>query len=598
MAQFEIEVRSNIKELQAQVSRLGRQFDSIGTRGVTKLNRNLRTTERTTSNIERNMKRAFSAAVLGGAVRTVTRLADRFTRAENALRPMSESAAELNGNMASIFELAQENSVRFEDMANTFALIANAGERFNFTLGQSRRLTETISAGIAAFNIPQAQANSLLLQYTQSLTEGRVTWENIKAIQEAAPQVYAEIEKGVQELLGTEQALSQLVKAGLVDSELLAKATLARRDAILKLRDAANLTFGQAFTRAGNALVLFTSRIVNSGEFGQQLIDILNNMSDVLRNNTTVAWAQAAIQGLLFAGVVRTIGGALSNTVGFLAGARSEYAKLTEELDELTDAQDLAVRGQDMFARRQTIESDTFQQNSRRISDKRRRLGELEAQYGNVVKAGTGFIGLLKSIVTSLNFWLIAVGVGITLFDKFNISLNEHREILKDLPDITAKYREEIEKANEALEDGNREAAESSARALEVQVRQTAETQEGSLAELRNRQAFLRSELNNPEGSFVDPLSGEFIETQTRSAEATQKLTDEFNTLAEEIRVAEEAYAKNVEALRIFREEGIDAFLKYLDDVVPEEGGRRDALAVDIDPDDPTQGGYLGKERK
>ena len=252
---FELEIRSNIRELRQQIDGLGRRFDTIGARGtrnIDQFNDRLKVTEARSANIVSSFRRLLLLAgglgALTGFTRALGRASDRATRLQNTLIAITDNESERVYLNERLTEIAQENFIYTDEAANALLQYLATSRSTGFTLEQNLDIVEAIAAGSAALGLSAIQTNTAYSQVAQSLGQQRVELENIKTLQEAAPALVEKIREAYERRTGDTRSLLAVTRAGELSGRAFGLAVADAGAGLADLRSEAEKTFAQIVT--------------------------------------------------------------------------------------------------------------------------------------------------------------------------------------------------------------------------------------------------------------------------------------------------------------------------------------------------------------
>ena len=589
---FELDIRSNIRNLEGRVQRLGRQFDTLGVRGtanINKMNTSLQRTEGIFTRLEARMRRflvvfASFSVVSAGAI-GIGRSADSYRRFENSLRAITDTEEERLILAEQLQELAQENFISLEAAGGALLTFNATARTTGATLQDNLQVVETIAALTAGLGLSAIQTNTAYAQLGQSFSQQRVELENIKTLTEASPAIVERIRQGYELLTGDTRSLLEVTRAGELSGRILFNSLLAANEQAVKLRDNANRTFGQAVQQVRTSFSLFANAFVNTGNAGQLFIDLLGRIASLLEGPLFLGFTQvAALTGLLSLGLVPLVA-QFDNLFGRLAVGRRRYASLEGELLKLIRAQKQGRIATELLGTLHGSLSDRLREQGRIISDYRNRLNSLTGQFGDAVKAGAGFRGFLVGALRNLNLWVVAISAAASALILF---IGRHDRFLKQLERTPATVDRAISKLRDlkkAIEE-NTEAADK-----ELEVLLAAEEVRAS-----RRVEELRRGLELRRDDIQEPLTGARGQA-SRIAEVNAEREKENILIREKIQNLEKSLELELETLAAIRA-GPEAYAKLIEQRQRDRSGisgESTVVTSGVAADDPTRGGFLGR---
>lgn len=179
---------------------------------------------------------------------------DNFQNIGNQLRPLTESREELDGLKEDIFALAQESRTPIGSVVTLFKRLENALKALGVSRSDVLELTETITKLFAISGVGPNEAASALLQLSQAFNKGKLDGDEFRSVAELIPQVLVAIQD---ELGVTRGELFKLSKDGKLTNEVLLSAFENIAKTVDQQFGEVVQTFGQSFTKIGNALQKF-----------------------------------------------------------------------------------------------------------------------------------------------------------------------------------------------------------------------------------------------------------------------------------------------------------------------------------------------------
>ncbi|MCB5173642.1 tape measure protein [Microvirga lenta] len=256
-----VSLEASVKKFENEMKR-ARQTTDRAMRGVE------RRTEQATNRITQSFSRAGTAVKTGLAgifaglsVQQVSAYADSFVKVQNSLKTAGLEGENLRKTYQAIYEIAQRQGAPLEAMAALYGRVSSAQGELNATNGELLRLTELVGMALRAQGGDASQASSAILQLSQALGAGKVQWEELEPLMDAARPLLQAAAAGMVEAGGSVAKLTALVKDGKVSSEAFFRALLAGTPVIEKMANAAGTTMAQSSNRAASALTNLAGKI-------------------------------------------------------------------------------------------------------------------------------------------------------------------------------------------------------------------------------------------------------------------------------------------------------------------------------------------------
>lgn len=259
----------------------------------------------------RNIVTAVSSAM---ATRTIINYSDAWGRAQNQLRQVTGSAAELRDINQQLMDVSNRSAVAFESTAGFYARVAQATRSLNIEQAQLIEFVDLTSQSLRANGTSAAGASALILQLSQAFNAGIIQGEEFNTIIDQAPLLLEALQretgKGIRELkkMGSEGSLS---------IDMLIRSVRNYSDEINRRAAASTNTFADNLTVARNNMIEF----VGSSDSAQGVVGKLGESVIYLSNNLETVTQGAVALSAVIAGRYATSLGAAAIANISLAGA-------------------------------------------------------------------------------------------------------------------------------------------------------------------------------------------------------------------------------------------------------------------------------------
>ncbi len=262
-----------------------------------KLNRSLNDGHDAASGLE---KKLLSLAKMYIGLRTAqafVNMADTFTQTTARLERMNDGMQTTAELQSMIYQAAQRSRGAYQEMADMVGKLGTmAGEAFSSNT-ELVAFAEQINKQFAMAGTSGQGMQAAMLQLTQAMSSGTLRGEELNSILEQAPT----ITKTIADYLGkTTGEMRKMAADGEITAQVVKNAMFAAADETNAAFEKIPLTFGQAWTMAGNAAVKAMQPAM------QRLTGLLN--SDL---------GQRAINGLIFG--FELLGSAATGVIDLLA---------------------------------------------------------------------------------------------------------------------------------------------------------------------------------------------------------------------------------------------------------------------------------------
>jgi len=233
-----------------------------------KLNRSLNDGHDAASGLE---KKLLSLAKMYIGLRTAqafVNMADTFTQTTARLERMNDGMQTTAELQSMIYQAAQRSRGAYQEMADMVGKLGTmAGEAFNSNT-ELVAFAEQINKQFALAGTSGQGMQAAMLQLTQAMSSGTLRGEELNSILEQAPT----IAKTIADYLGvTTGKMREMASEGEITAQVVKNAMFWAADETNAAFEKIPLTFGQAWTMAGNAAVRALEPAM------QRLTDLLNS---------------------------------------------------------------------------------------------------------------------------------------------------------------------------------------------------------------------------------------------------------------------------------------------------------------------------------
>lgn len=314
------------------IASLGLDIDTRRMKGAVRdidgFQRKMAEVEGAATKVERTfsqMTKALAGFGLGlGAyfsVREVLRYGDAWAVAANQLKLAVDGAEELRAAQEGVFRVSQQTYNSFNATANLTSKIQRFAGEVTGSMEGTLELVETINKAVALGGTSAASAEAGLFQLNQALSAGALRGEELNSVMEQLPIVAKAIADGLGQPIGK---LRELAAQGVLTTEVLIKALDNQADEVDAAFGRIDATMAQAGTKFENAL---TKMIGTAGApIFDGIAQGLSGLADALGNDSTIAAATAAVQGLVDA--LGAVGAVVGPLVGMLPAVAAGFTAM------------------------------------------------------------------------------------------------------------------------------------------------------------------------------------------------------------------------------------------------------------------------------
>lgn len=176
-------------------------------------------------------------------------MADQWTNINARIGIVSKSAEEQANTQREVYELAQDTRQEYEATGTLYVRMA----RFSANLEASQQdvldATRVVNQSLVVGGAAALEARSTILQLSQALSSGRLQGDELRSLNEAAPQLMDAVAKYFGVTIGE---LKQMGAEGKLLSKDVFAAILKAKDEMQRQFQHMPITLGQSFNQIGN----------------------------------------------------------------------------------------------------------------------------------------------------------------------------------------------------------------------------------------------------------------------------------------------------------------------------------------------------------
>ena len=324
--------------------------------GITRIERRLGGLERRGLAVGRLLNRTLAFVGVAAGIREIARLADVFTNAQNRIRLVTTSTAQLNAVTDELFQISKKTRVSFEATSTLFARTALATKDLGLSMQETLDFTESLNQAIILSGASAQEANAGIIQLSQGLASGTLRGDELRSVLEQLPKV-ADV---IAEQMGiTRGELRLLGEAGRISATQIIDAFANASEQLDKDFASTVPTIAQGFSVLTSSFIQYISEVNEatgiSEKFARLLITISENLDLIGDVIGTVAiiigvhFAKTAI-GAAITGVRALTVAIAANPIGALVvGIVAAVAALINFADEITISTDGAATLEDAW---------------------------------------------------------------------------------------------------------------------------------------------------------------------------------------------------------------------------------------------------------
>lgn len=279
------------------------------------------------ANYTQQLRSLFGLYLTFQGVQMFSQFVDEFTNLNGRLAVTITNTNAYAQAQRDVYAISQETYTSLASTANLYARLTVALEELNSTQEEVASITRTVNQALLVSGATTAEANSAIIQLSQSFASGVLRGEEFNAVNEAGPRIMTALAKSLNVSRG---ALREMASEGKLTADVLRKALLDDALNIAKEAENVPLTIGRGYTSLRNDLLNFvgamdsvygvSSRVAEGLVYlGQNLVSISGYFATALQ----AAALFAGTRGLLAvaSGIQKAAtAGTLLSTIGIVIG--------------------------------------------------------------------------------------------------------------------------------------------------------------------------------------------------------------------------------------------------------------------------------------
>lgn len=260
---------------------------------------------------------AFTALVGSMAIRKVVEYADEWQNAENRLKLVTASSADLARVQGVLLGVANSTRASFSSTAELYTTLTRSTTALGLTSAELVAITKTINQTFQVAGSSAAGMEGAIRQLSQGLASGALRGDEFNSVAEQAPGIMDALAASLKMTRGE---LRDFAATGGITSEILVKALQQYASTAEGMAATATRTFGQSMTEARNNMLAF----VGSSDSVKSATSVAGSAVVTMSKNLDVA-AEAAV---LLAGVMtaRMIPAVAASTAAYIASTAQSLA--------------------------------------------------------------------------------------------------------------------------------------------------------------------------------------------------------------------------------------------------------------------------------
>lgn len=220
---------------------------------------------------------------------------DTYTGLQNRLKLVTNNQVELNKATEDTFRIAQKTYSAWDSVLQVYQRFSDNAKTLNLTMGDTARLTETVSKAVAISGASAAAADAALVQFGQALASGTLRGEELNSVMEQTPALAKAIAQGMGITVGE---LRTVAAEGKITSQEIVKALKNVQADVDALFAKTDITISQSLTLLNNEITKFVGE---SGK-GSGAAEVLSGSIKTLAGNLDVLTSAMMVGGAYWLG--------------------------------------------------------------------------------------------------------------------------------------------------------------------------------------------------------------------------------------------------------------------------------------------------------
>lgn len=264
-------------------------------------------------NLEAAAKRILGITLFVGLAKEAIELSDTYKGLQGRLKQVTDSSEELEQVNKRLLTISQTAQVPLADTVTLYSRAALALNKMADGQEMAAKLTEVVALSFKAQNSSTSEMTSTVLQLTQSLATGNVTWEDFGNVAQSNLLLanIAAKNLGYDGIASLKMAISKAQVSG----AQLAKALADGFDEVKAKADAMGLTVKGAWTQMNNALLVFIGQSKEANSVSAKLAGAIHLIADNFSTVVSIAITLAEVYA------ARLVVGMIASTKAFFDNA-------------------------------------------------------------------------------------------------------------------------------------------------------------------------------------------------------------------------------------------------------------------------------------
>lgn len=270
-------------------------------------------------------KAAFSGALLIGATRELSAIADASTNMESKLKLATSTQEGFNIALADVRRIADENGASVTAVTQLYARLAPALHEVGRSQKDVALVTEAVTKALRISGASAAESEGALLQFAQALGSGALRGDEFNSVAEAAPRLMRALADSLGVPVG---ALKEMATQGQLTADVVTDALLSQLPQLSKESEEMGATFEISGQRLENAAVRMTGELDKMTGATEKTTVAMNELAEAMVRVSNGEFVDS------FNDQKQTVG-----------GMNIEISKLLKKLNDLQQDKNTAANG-------------------------------------------------------------------------------------------------------------------------------------------------------------------------------------------------------------------------------------------------------------
>ena len=219
---------------------------------------------------------------------------DRMTVVRNKVRSLYDDATQVESVTNMIYHSAQDARTSMDSFATTFLKVQLSTEQYGLSAEQAIQITNTLAKAMVVGGATASETASVMLQFSQALSKGKLDGDEFKAVMEASPVLMRALAKEAGKAMGVvgagQKELMKWSKEGKLSIDILLQAVLNAEGEIGERFNRTSETIDQSFTKLSNTWAMFIDQVSKESGIGNGIRDAMLRLDGILSStSSTVA---------------------------------------------------------------------------------------------------------------------------------------------------------------------------------------------------------------------------------------------------------------------------------------------------------------------